>query len=158
MKRIAPLLVLAILLVAGQCRAAEIEEITQPALANLINQNSGKVIFINFFATWCAPCKKEAPELVKLRNAFPDGKLTIIGLSVDEDRDVVPQFIKAADINYPVYYAADDVITSYGITSVPHNVFYSPSGELVISETGMSDVDMLATIVNELLKTKAKVQ
>lgn len=156
MKKIAPLLLFAVLLIAGQCQAAQIEEISQPALANLINQNSGKVIFINFFATWCAPCKKEAPELVKLRNAFPEDKLLIIGLSVDEDRDVVPQFLKAAEVNYPVYFAADDVISSYGITSVPHNVFYSPSGEMVISETGMSDVDMLSTIVNELLATKPK--
>lgn len=155
MKKILPLLLFVMCFVAAQARAAQLEEITQPALANLLNQNSGKVIFINFFATWCAPCKKEAPELVKLRSVFPPDKLEIIGLSVDEDRDVVAPFIKSAGIDYPVYFAADDVISSYGITSVPHNVFYSPNGELVISETGITDVDMLKTIVDELLETKA---
>lgn len=132
--------------------AAEIKEISQPALANLLNQNNGKVVILNFFATWCPPCRVEIPELVKLRGAYPPEKLEIIGLSVDETDGPVPEFLRSTGVNYPVFMAAGDVTGSYEISSVPHNVFYAPTGQMAISEPGLMENDLLEEIVNDLLK------
>lgn len=131
--------------------AADIEEISQPKLAEMVKNNAGKVIMLNFFATWCPPCKVEMPELVKLREAFPPESLLLIGLSVDEDKNAVPGFLKETGVNYPVYMAGKDVTTAYEINSVPHNAFYAPDGKLVISEPGLADLELLKEIVSGLL-------
>ncbi|MBI5246396.1 MAG: TlpA family protein disulfide reductase [Elusimicrobia bacterium] len=62
----------------------------------------GKVVLVDFWATWCDPCKDEIPELIKLQKELGPKGFTIIGVSMDEDvKDVAP-FAKAAKINYPV--------------------------------------------------------
>lgn len=158
MKKILLFLFLCLELFAAPLFASDMEEISQPALANLINQNSGKVIMLNFFATWCPPCRTEIPELAKLRASFPPDKLEVIGLSVDEEEAPVPGFLKETGVNYPVYMAGEDVTGSYQISSVPHNVFYNPAGQMVISEPGLADLDLLKRIVEDLLAQTGKPQ
>lgn len=156
-KMLLPLLCCLALLFAGPVLAQdELKGISQPKLAEMINNNAGKVIMLNFFATWCPPCKVEIPQLVKLRNFFPADQLEIIGLSVDEEKKLVPGFLKQLDVNYPVYMAGGDITGSYDISSVPHNVFYAPGGQMVISEPGLADIDLLKQIVTDLLAKSVK--
>lgn len=132
--------------------AAEVPTLDKAGLANLLRANPDKVIMLNFFATWCPPCRVELPELVKLRKAFPDKDFLLVGLSVDEDKSAVPPFIKMAGVNYPVYIAGRDITDEYNITSVPHNTFYTRKGEIYISEPGMADADVLEKVVSDLLQ------
>lgn len=136
------------------CHAADLPAISQQQLSTLIKENSGKVILLNFFATWCPPCKVEMPELVKLRETFPKDQLLVIGMSVDEEKDAVPAFLEKVGVNYPVYMAAKDVTAAYDINSVPHNAFFDPAGKLVISEPGLADLDLLKETINTLLGKK----
>lgn len=136
--------------------AAEVGDIDQAGLAKLIKENSGKVVVLNFFATWCPPCRVEMPELVKLRKAFPEKELLLIGLSVDETRAPVPSFVEKAGVNYPVYMAAKDITNLYDINSVPHNAFFNPQGQLVYSEPGLADLEVLTVTINELLGKSSK--
>ncbi len=130
------------------------ENITLPQLKSLLEQNRGKVVMLNFFATWCPPCRVELPELVKLREDYPQDKLMIIGLSVDENAAPVESFIKNAGVNYPVYIAGQEITDSYNISSVPHNAFFAPDGSLIISEPGMAETSVLKRVVNDLMKDK----
>lgn len=132
--------------------AGEIPALDKAGLANLVRQNQGKVIMLNFFATWCPPCRVELPELVKLRKAYPEKDFLLVGLSVDEDKEAVPPFVKMAGVNYPVYMAGRDITDEFNITSVPHNTFYTKQGEVIISEPGMAATDVLEKVVNDLLK------
>lgn len=147
-------LVLAFLL-PGQSHARHIENIDNAQLTKLIQANTGKVVVLNFFATWCPPCKMEMPELARLRTVFPPDKLEIIGLSVDEDMGPVPDFLDNAGVNYPVYMAAKDITSAYGIHSVPHNTLFAPDGQMVISEPGLADLDILSQFVSRLLTNSA---
>lgn len=133
-------------------QAAPIAGVDQAGLDKILKENRGKVIMLNFFATWCPPCKAEIPEIVKLRAAWADSKLAIIGLSVDENKAAVPPFIEKLKVNYPVYMAARDVTDHYRVTSVPHNAFIGPDGKLVISEPGMADESVLRQVVEDLQK------
>lgn len=154
MKKIIPLLALVLLCLGLQpafSANADIQEISQSTLANMINKNSGKVILLNFFATWCPPCKTEIPELVRLRNVFPPEKLEIIGISVDEDTAPLPGFLKETGADYPVFIASKEITDNYQINSVPHMVMYNPTGQMVLSETGLAEFDLLQSIVEELL-------
>ena len=123
-------------------------------LDQFLADNKGKVVLLNFFATWCPPCRLELPEIAKLRDAMPEKELAIIGLSVDEDAAAVPDFIKEAGVNYPVYMAGKSVTDKFGVTSVPHNAFFGPDGELEVSEPGIADKSVMENLARELLKRR----
>lgn len=126
----------------------------QAGLTAMLQKNKGKVVMLNFFATWCPPCRMEIPELVKVRDAYPEAEVLLVGLSVDEDSAPVAPFIKKAGVNYPVYLAGRDVTDAYRVTSVPHNAFFARDGHMVISEPGMADADIIRQVVDDLLKRK----
>lgn len=134
--------------------AADVPVLDQDGLTKLLRDNSGKVIMLNFFATWCPPCKAEIPEIVKFRNKYSPDKVMILGLSVDDTPGPLPAFMKQTGINYPVYMAGRDVTDAYDVSSVPHNAFIAPDGRLIISEPGMADAKVLTQVANDLLKLK----
>lgn len=134
--------------------AKVIPNLDNAELTTILKQNQGKAIMINFFATWCPPCRLEIPELIKLRNSYPEGKLLLIGLSVDEDMANVVPFMEKLGINYPVYMAQKSVTDAYNISSVPHNTFYAKNGNMIISEPGMADFNVLQQVVSDLLGQK----
>ncbi|MDE6735248.1 MAG: TlpA family protein disulfide reductase [Desulfovibrio sp.] len=156
MKRIALALIISLLLPCAALAAADtaIPTMDQAGLTALLEKNKGKVVILNFFATWCPPCRVEIPELVKVRDAYPESELLLVGLSVDETSAPVVPFIKKAGVNYPVYMAAQDVTDAYRVTSVPHNAFFARDGHLVISEPGMAEAHVIRELVDELLGKK----
>ena len=74
----------------------------------------GKVILLNFWATWCGPCRAEIPDLIELQKKYGD-KLQIIGLDVDDDDSTeVKKFVTANGINYPIGMATNEIRMQYG--------------------------------------------
>ena len=67
-------------------------------------QFAGKVIVLNVWATWCPPCRKEMPDLIRLSRLLPANKFTVIGLSVDNNADDVRTFIKEYHIPFPIFW------------------------------------------------------
>ncbi|MEK7234019.1 MAG: TlpA disulfide reductase family protein [Elusimicrobiota bacterium] len=67
-----------------------------------LSDYKGKVVLVDFWATWCDPCKDEIPELVKLQNDLGSKGFVILGVSMDEETEAVAPFAKATKINYPV--------------------------------------------------------
>ena len=153
MKKILSLLVLAVFFPVLAC-AASIPTLDNAGLTDILEKNRGKVVLLNFFATWCPPCRVELPELKNLREAVPDKELLIVGLSVDEEESPVPEFIKEAGVNYPVYMADKSITDKYGIQSVPHNIFFAPNGSLEVSEPGMAETRILEAVIDDLKKHK----
>ncbi|MCF6237622.1 MAG: TlpA family protein disulfide reductase [Candidatus Marinimicrobia bacterium] len=80
----------------------------------------GKVIIIDFWATWCGPCKMEIPSFIKLQDDYKDD-LVILGVSLDQGGPkVVVPFAKKMNINYPIVYGDGSVVQAYGgIRSIP---------------------------------------
>lgn len=156
MKRIAFVLLFCLLLPVNVLAEGEsgLQPLNQAGLKALLEKNRGKLIMLNFFATWCPPCRMEIPELVKVRKAYPESDMLLVGLAVDEDKRPVEPFIKQAGINYPVYLAGRDASNAYGVTSVPHNVFIAKDGHVVISEPGLADANVVRQVIDELLKQK----
>ncbi|WP_165077291.1 MULTISPECIES: TlpA disulfide reductase family protein [unclassified Desulfovibrio] len=156
MKRIALAFLISLLLPCAALAAADtaIPTLDQAGLTGLLEKNKGKVVILNFFATWCPPCRVEIPELVKVREAYPESELLLVGLSVDETSAPVVPFTKKAGVNYPVYMAAQDVTDAYRVTSVPHNAFFARDGHLVISEPGMAEAHVIRELVDDLLGKK----
>lgn len=125
-----------------------------------LTEYRGKVVFLNFWATWCGPCRAEVPDLIALQKQFED-RLQIIGLDVDDDESDVKQFVKEMGIDYPVVMASDEVRMAYGgIPALPTSFVLDPEGRIVQKHTGYSDPALYDMEFRALLgmPTAAKVE
>ena len=153
-KIILPLLLCLLLPCAAFGASASVPSLDLAGLTDLLVKNKGKVIMLNFFATWCPPCQVEVPDLVAVNKKFAGKDVLIISLSVDEDEKVVVPFMKKMNMDYPVYMAGRDITKAFQVSSIPHNVFYAKDGQRVISEPGIADTEMMEMVFNKLLEQK----
>jgi thiol-disulfide isomerase/thioredoxin len=112
----------------------------------------GKVILLNFWATWCGPCRAEIPDLIELQNKYKD-KLQILGLIVDDDdQDAIKEFIEKVGINYPVAIASNDIRFQYGgIAALPTSFVLDSEGRIVQKHEGLRDPLLYETEIRSLL-------
>ena len=114
--------------------------------------SKGKVILLNFWATWCGPCRAEIPDLVELQNKYKD-RLQILGLIVDDDdQDAIQKFIAEFKINYPVALATDAIRFEYGgIPALPTSFVLDAEGRIVQKHEGLRDPVLYETEIRALL-------
>jgi len=100
----------------------------------------GKIVLLNFWATWCGPCRAEIPDLVDLQKRYAD-KLEIIALATEEDDpDQVRHFVQGSGINYRVAMASDNVVREYGgIAALPTSFVIDAQGRVVQKHVGLND-------------------
>lgn len=113
----------------------------------------GKVVIIDFWATWCPPCRKGIPEFIALQSEYGEDKLVILGVSVDQgDLSVVPEFAKNYGINYPVLYANEDIQRKYGpIRSIPTAFIVDTTGKVRDLAVGLRPKSYFKEQINSLL-------
>lgn len=99
------------------------------------------VVLINFWATWCGPCKRELPDLVSLHDEYKDKNIKIIGISVDRDGDVlnlVHTFAVQSNLAYPIVIDNGELEQAFGgIRGIPTSFFVNKNGEIVKKMIGM---------------------
>lgn len=95
----------------------------------------GKTVMLNFWATWCAPCRQEMPSMEKLYRQFKDKGFVVLSVASGDDSSSVAQFIKEYNITFPALLDADfEVSEYYKVWSLPTTYFISPDGKI----TGMA--------------------
>jgi thiol-disulfide isomerase/thioredoxin len=112
----------------------------------------GKVVLLNFWATWCGPCRMEVPDLVELQKKYQD-RLQVIGLVVDDaDEDAVRKFAKRYSINYPVAMATDEMRFQFGgVPALPTSFIIDAQGRVVQKHIGLRDPELYEMEVRALL-------
>ncbi|MBL8023817.1 MAG: redoxin domain-containing protein [Elusimicrobia bacterium] len=114
----------------------------------------GKVVFLDFWATWCPPCRISMPDVEKLHRHFQGKPVQVLGLNLDENPEKVKRFVEQKKIPYPVLLAGDsDVARSYGVGGIPHFVLIDQDGRLVNDWSGYAPefAGNWRALINQLL-------
>jgi len=111
----------------------------------------GKVVVLDFWATWCGPCRMELPSLVKLNQSYRDKGVQFIGLSVELNenmsKDYFDKFLASFGITYPVALASTQTIQAYGINPIPATFFIDKSGKIAATFEGLrSETDFTSAL------------
>ncbi|HEX4438478.1 MAG TPA: TlpA disulfide reductase family protein [Thermoanaerobaculia bacterium] len=113
-------------------------ELDAPALAAAVAKEKGRVVLVNFWATWCVPCREEFPDLVRLEQKYRGRGVSVIGVSIDSAKDLpaVEKFLASAKPEFPNYRKKsggddqdfiDSVDAKWG-GELPFSVVYGPDG------------------------------
>ncbi len=122
-------------------------------LQSEVEKHKGKVVVVNFFATWCPPCREEIPGLVSVASKRNED-VVVLGISVDESRKPLPAFMEKFKINYPVYMSALELAQRFKVRSIPHNIVYDTKGKVVANAAGTVTEKELDDFIDVLLEQK----
>jgi len=120
---------------------------------NLADQKD-KVILVNFWATWCGPCRREIPDLVNLYSEMKDEGLLIVGIAVDrEGADAVKPYVQGKSINYPIVLDPDQSTESHfdAMYGLPTTYVVNPEDQIVRRVLGVFPVDEMKPMLQDML-------
>ena len=113
----------------------------------------GKVVLLDFWATWCAPCRTEIPHFVEMQNEYGPQGFQVIGISMDDDAKPVREFYQQFKLNYPVAVGDDKLAERFGgVLGLPVNFIIDREGRIHSKHLGATDVSVFDQEVSELLK------
>jgi peroxiredoxin len=111
-----------------------------------LSEQRGKVVLVNFWATWCPPCKEEMPAMERLHARYKKNGFVMLAVSVDADPRVVPPFLKAHHFTFPVAYDPGmDVANTYGVRALPASFVVDREGHLAALAIGPRPWDNAAS-------------
>ncbi len=116
----------------------------------------GKVVLLDFWATWCGPCRIEIPEFVNLQNRYRDRGLVVLGVSLDDSVEPVREFYRELNMNYPVVMAEERIAELYGgILGLPTTFIIGRDGRIYSKHIGATDASVFEDEIKELLDIDA---
>jgi thiol-disulfide isomerase/thioredoxin len=118
----------------------------------------GKVVLLDFFATWCGPCKIEIPWFIEFQQKYGKDGLQVVGVSVDDPLDKLKPYVSQMKMNYLVLQGLDhdDVQDAFGpIFGIPVTVVISRDGKVCTKHTGLSSKDSFEKEIRSLLQVPA---
>lgn len=118
-----------------------------------LSKLKGKVVVLNFWATWCPPCREEIPGFLQVYEKYRNQGLEIVGLSTEQGKESeVMSFTRSNKISYPVSIASADLIEEYGpIDYIPTTFIVNKEGDIVYKHVGGMSSSQLESIIKPLL-------
>jgi thiol-disulfide isomerase/thioredoxin len=119
-----------------------------------LSKLKGKPVIVNFWATWCPPCRAEIPDFIKVYDSYKSKGLVIVGIALDnEGWDVVKPFVDRIKINYPVVLGNSDITQLYGgIDGIPTTFFIDKKGYIADQQVGLLTKNALEQKLKSILK------
>jgi thiol-disulfide isomerase/thioredoxin len=125
-------------------------------------QYRGKVVLVNFWATWCEPCRSEIPELIQFQKEYGNKDFTVLGVAMDQEgKSVVAPFVakpqwdvggQKVTMNYPIVLGNDNIATKFGgIIGLPTSYVISKDGKVVQKVIGVIDDQGINDLIQKLL-------
>lgn len=116
--------------------------------------SEGRVIILDFWATWCGPCKFEIPGFIDLYTRYQDDGLQVLGVSVDDPVPALLEYAAQMQMNYPVLVGEgrDDIVEAFGpLPGLPTTFIIGRDGKICTSHTGFTELDTFERQVRALL-------
>ena len=123
------------------------------SVALTLSEYQGKVILLDFWATWCPPCRQEIPGFVDLYRRYKNEGLEVIGISLDQSEpETIKEFMQDFSINYPVVMGDNEVTRAYGgIRALPTTFLVNRHGKIVKKYVGARSMEEFEQDINTLL-------
>ncbi len=124
-----------------------------------LSDYKGKVVLLNFWATWCGPCKIEIPWFIDFEQRFKDRGFAVLGVSMDEDGwEAVKPYIESKKVNYRVVIGTDEVADLYGgVSSLPTSFVIDRQGKIASTHVGLVSKSVYQNDIEQLLDNRAQV-
>lgn len=114
-----------------------------------LSEQRGKWVIINFWATWCAPCRQEMPTLQMIAEDYPD--VLVLGINLRESVETISPYREELGVTFPILINPDDqLLTDYQVIGLPQTLIVSPDGEVMMREFGIFDLVMLFDVLEGL--------
>ncbi|MBC8549280.1 MAG: TlpA family protein disulfide reductase [Candidatus Brocadiales bacterium] len=134
--------------------ADTIEAVDVDSLKKEIADSKAEMLIVDFWATFCDHCRKQAPLFSNIYKKYKPEELSIIGVSFDFDKKKLKRFIDKTGIKFPVYLAEEDVSFHYNISSIPTMQIYDRDRNLVRSHIGIVDEEEITQTIESILRVK----
>jgi cytochrome c biogenesis protein CcmG, thiol:disulfide interchange protein DsbE len=112
----------------------------------------GKVVVLDFWATWCDPCKQEVPHFIEMQSKYASQGLQVLGVSMDDDEPPVREFQQQYKMNYPVALGSPELADQYGgILGLPITFVIDRNGRITARHVGATDASVIEAEIRRLL-------
>ncbi len=113
----------------------------------------GKIVLLDFWATWCTPCRAEIPQFVDYQNKYGARGLQVIGISMDDDAAAVREFYSQLKMNYPVALGTSQMAEAYGgVLGLPVTFIIAQDGRIAAKYVGAADMPTMEREITSLLQ------
>ena len=117
-----------------------------------LSELQGKVVMLDFWSSWCPPCRREAPTLAQVYGEYKDKDVEFIGVAIWDNRNDVADHVAEYGLSYPnLLDRKGRIAIDYGVAGIPEKIFIDSQGNLVRKYIGPTEPEALRTILNELL-------
>jgi len=113
-----------------------VEDFSLPSLSGKqvkLSDYKGKLILLNFWASWCPPCRKEIPDFIKVQSKYQNKGFTILGASI-EDKEPTEAYAKKVGINFPILYGEEkstEIAKKYGMIGIPYSILIDQNQKII---------------------------
>lgn len=143
---------------AEKIRPSALPEFNLPDLSGhqrTISEWQGKILVINFWATWCPPCRKEIPDFIALQQKYADKNVQFIGIAL-EDKESVAEYIATTKVNYPILLGGDNGIAlaqqlGNNVGAVPYTLIVNRQGQIIYRHPGELSKEQILDVITPLL-------
>jgi peroxiredoxin len=117
-----------------------------------LNQFRGRVVLLNFWATWCGPCITEIPVFARWQRQYGDAGLQVIGVSMDDDESAVNRFVAKHDVSYPILMGDAQLGELFGgVFGLPQSFLIDARGRIVLRIVGEPNMEALRSKIEGLI-------
>jgi cytochrome c biogenesis protein CcmG/thiol:disulfide interchange protein DsbE len=160
------MMVIALQLLSAACTTAPKDKFPRAAPGFALNDSKGvavrlsdykgRVVLLNFWATWCHGCVLEIPWFVKFQEKYKDKGLSVIGVSMDQEWKPVKAFVEEKKVNYPIVIDNEGLGQKYGLNAMPMTLLIDRNGKIAASYTGVVDKGRCESELRALLEESAE--
>jgi len=117
-----------------------------------LHDSRGKVVLLNFWATWCGGCQVEIPWFIDFQTKYKDADLKVIGVSMDDDLKSVKAYVKEKNVNYTIVDGPQEMAKQYGVEAMPVTVLIDREGKIAATHVGLVTKAEYQSEIEALLK------